>query len=106
MIDWERVSDLRSEIGDQGFSEVVALFLEEADEVVQRLGSATDGTQILGDLHFLKGSALNLGFADLAALCQRVERGSGPVTAEIGGIVATYRAARRAFLDGLGQRAA
>ena len=39
MIDWGRVKDLRSEIGAEDFSDVVALFLEEADEVIARTAS-------------------------------------------------------------------
>lgn len=42
MIDWERVADLRSEIGDDGFDEVIALFLEETDEVIARLSARPD----------------------------------------------------------------
>jgi HPt (histidine-containing phosphotransfer) domain-containing protein len=81
MIDWDRLHELREEIGDDAFDEVVAMFLEETDEVIARL-SATGGAKALeSDLHFLKGSALNLGLADLAALCQDGER-----TASLGGI--------------------
>ena len=34
MIDWERVRELRSEIGADDFAEVVEMFLSEADEAV------------------------------------------------------------------------
>ena len=37
MIDWGRVRDLRSEIGADDFAEVVAMFLDEADEVIARI---------------------------------------------------------------------
>ena len=74
MIDWDRVSELRSEIGDDGFAEVVELFLDEVEAVVMRLGSAPDPARYEEDLHFLKGSAWNLGFADFGALCQDGER--------------------------------
>lgn len=74
MIDWDRVSELRSEIGDDGFAEVVELFLDEVEAVVMRLGSAPDPERYEEDLHFLKGSAWNLGFADFGALCQDGER--------------------------------
>ena len=36
MIDWGRVAELRDEVGAENFSEVVCLFLEEADEATQR----------------------------------------------------------------------
>ena len=74
MIDWDRVSELRSEIGDDGFEEVVELFLDEVESVVMRLGSAPNPATYEEDLHFLKGSAWNLGFADFGALCQDGER--------------------------------
>ena len=74
MIDWARVGELRDEIGCEDFAEVVSLFLEEADEVVQRLGACADAKALESALHFLKGSALNLGFERLAQLCQDGER--------------------------------
>ncbi len=46
------------------FAEVVEMFLEEADEVAGRLRGAAP-TDVEAELHFLKGSALNLGFASL-----------------------------------------
>ena len=75
MIDWDRVAELRDEVGEDDFAEVMALFLEETEEAAIRLASETgDAGQIARDLHFLKGSALNMGFSDLAALCQAGER--------------------------------
>lgn len=38
MIDWERVAELQSEIGADGFGEVLELFLDEVEGVVMRLG--------------------------------------------------------------------
>lgn len=72
MIDWERVRELHSEIGDDGFAEVVELFLDEVEAVVMTLGSRPD--KIEEDLHFLKGSAWNLGFRDFGGQCQQGER--------------------------------
>ena len=100
MIDWERVDGLRAEIGDADFGEVVDLFLEEVDDTVARM---TRGGAGAADLHFLKGCALNLGFADLAQRCLLAERlaaAGDPVdAAEIGD---AYRAARSVFLAKLG----
>lgn len=72
MIDRERLADLRAEVGVDGFAEVIALFLEESDMVLAQLGQP--GRDLGRDLHFLKGSALNLGFSHLARLCQAAER--------------------------------
>lgn len=100
MIDWERVRALRDEIGTDDFDEVVALFLEEADAAVA--GLDRDGQAGAEALHFLKGAALNLGFAALAETCtgaEPVARQGGAVAA--GPVVATYRATRAAFVAGL-----
>lgn len=72
MIDWNRVAELRSEIGADGFGEVLELFLDEVESVVTRLGQRAE--KLEEDLHFLKGSAWNLGFAGFGAICQDGER--------------------------------
>lgn len=104
MIDWGRVEDLRSEIGAADLAEVVALFLEEAEEVITRLRENPAPATIEGDLHFLKGSALNLGLSDLAALCQEGERRAAqgdPTGVDLAKVIAVYLASRRMFLTGL-----
>jgi HPt (histidine-containing phosphotransfer) domain-containing protein len=73
MISWERVRELRDEIGEEDFSEVVDLFLEEVEEVLDRMRDQPDPSSYEADLHFLKGSALNLGFHALGALCREGE---------------------------------
>lgn len=65
LINWTRVHELREEIGDDSFDEVVTLFLDESDSVIARGGAGFTPD----DLHFLRGAALNLGFAELAAAC-------------------------------------
>lgn len=77
LLDETRLRALREEVGDEGYDEVVALFLAESDEVVERLERQSPGARPEADLHFLKGIALNLGFDDLAALCRQGERGEG-----------------------------
>jgi HPt (histidine-containing phosphotransfer) domain-containing protein len=111
MIDWGRIDDLRSEIGPEDFDEVVSLFLSEADEVVARLqqaaGRAVAEAALRDDLHFLKGAALNLGFRDLAELCQTGERQpTPPGPQDLERIAESYHASRRAFLAGDGAAAA
>lgn len=106
MIDWERVSDLRSEIGDDGFAEVVEIFLEETDDVIGRLSKALSLVQIGKDMHFLKGSALNLGFSSLANLCQDGERRAGLGDAgsiDLGVIIRCYHDSKSAFVMGPSQ---
>lgn len=72
MIDWNRVAELQFEIGPDGFGEVLELFLDEVESVVMRLGQRPD--KLEDELHFLKGSAWNLGFRAFGAECQAGER--------------------------------
>ncbi len=103
MIDWQRLDNLRQEIGPDDFSEVVALFIEEADEVVCRLAAATTAKGLESDLHFLKGSALNLGFTDLAQICQINERkaAAGDMNLALDQVTRIYAVSRDVFLGRL-----
>ena len=104
MIDWTRVNELRNEIGDDGFSEVVELFLDEVEEVIARLENAPDPRSFEQDLHFLKGSAWNLGFAAFGAACQLGERtaalGLGD-TVNVKAVLDCYAHSKSAFIAGL-----
>jgi len=103
MIDWKRVAELREEIGADGFVEVADMFLDEADGAVQALVTGLPAEEVEGQLHFLKGSALNLGLSELAAICQEGERkaaagqGAAVDTAQVAAI---YRASRARLLRG------
>lgn len=77
MIDWARVTELRDEIGAEDFAEVVELFLDEVGDGVSRLGPDLDAGALEAELHFLKGSALNLGFSEFSALCEAGEKRAG-----------------------------
>ncbi|MCT4369730.1 Hpt domain-containing protein [Yangia mangrovi] len=82
LIDWLRVAELRDEIGGEDFDEVVALFLTEVQATLDRLPAHAESLQDLSEqLHFLKGSTLNLGFARLSTLC---EAGELAITAGLG----------------------
>lgn len=71
-VDWNRVFELRDEIGPQDFMEVADLFLVEVEAAVTNL--LREGyVPSVGDFHFIKSSALNLGFAGLAAICREGE---------------------------------
>ncbi|MEM9740984.1 MAG: Hpt domain-containing protein, partial [Pseudomonadota bacterium] len=74
MLNYERVQNLREEIGEDDFEEVVALFLEEADEAIERLEPDVGAQQLETDFHALKGSALNLGFDRFAEICATAEK--------------------------------
>lgn len=77
LVDETRLRALREEVGEDGYEEVLTLFLAESDEVVERLSRHAGREVPAAELHFLKGIALNLGLDDLAALCRKGERGEG-----------------------------
>ncbi|MFN4154389.1 MAG: Hpt domain-containing protein [Paracoccaceae bacterium] len=108
MIDWTRVQELRLEVGPDDFGDIVSIFLKEADGVVARLTRLRDARSIECDLHFLKGSALNLGFSEFAQICQAGERraASGAADVEMQAVVETYRRSRSTFLGGIKAMAA
>jgi HPt (histidine-containing phosphotransfer) domain-containing protein len=72
MIDWDRLHELRTEIGEEDFCEVVKMFLEEIAEVLERI-SRDNGDANAADFHFLRGSATNLGFRGFAKKCSEAE---------------------------------
>lgn len=101
MIDWTRAKALLEEIGPDDFAEVAALFLEEADSVIERLRDAPDPARFEEDLHFLKGSALNLGFEAMAEACsegERIARAGRWGAVDISALISLYSASKQAFL--------
>ncbi|KIC10272.1 histidine kinase [Leisingera sp. ANG-M1] len=106
MIDWPRVTELREEVGAEDFEEVVEIFLEEVEEVIGKLQGG-GSSQLEQDLHFLKGSALNLGFEEFSALCLDGERRSAQGDAEsvdVAAIISKFHDSKSAFLTGLSER--
>ncbi|MAM63422.1 Hpt domain-containing protein [Maritimibacter sp. UBA3975] len=103
MVDWDRVDELKAEIGVEDFQEVVELFLGEVDEVVERLRTSPDTTMLEADLHSLRSSALNIGFSAFAARC-----GAGELAAaagspvDLGPIMEIYDESRLVFARGSG----
>ena len=73
MIDWARIEELRTELGEEDFTEIASLFLAEIEETVAELPALATPTARSDALHGMKGSALNLGFRDFADLCARGE---------------------------------
>lgn len=72
MINWQRTTELAEEVGPESFDEVFDLFIDEVEDALTRL-TATDIEMLRKQMHFLKGSALNLGFRAVANLCQSAE---------------------------------
>lgn len=103
MIDWQRVDILREEIGEDGFADVVELFLEEVESVVARLIENPDPARYDRDLHFLKGSAWNLGFAAFGGLCQAGEKmasSGNAASVDLAPILECYANSKTQFLAG------
>ncbi len=104
MIDWKRVEELQQEIGADGFAEVAQMFLDEADQAARALAAGPAPEEVEAQLHFLKGSALNLGLSDLAAICQDGERkaaaGYGALV-DLVQVTRIYHASRAHLLVGL-----
>lgn len=104
LIDWHRVQELQDEVGTDGFEDVIALFFEEVEEVMARLAGASASPRLEADLHFLKGCALNLGFAVFARLCARGEAlaAAGDAGAvDLAALQAAYARSRAGFDAGL-----
>ena len=103
MIDWDRLRELCDEIGEEDYAEVVELFFLEADVVIERLRQSGTPAEREADLHALKGSALNLGFTALGALCETGERRAVDGTLEnrdVEEVIETYRSSRKALEAG------
>lgn len=101
MIDWDRVAELRDEVGPEDFGEVVELFLEEVEAVLARLRNDPRPATFEEDFHFLKGSALNLGFAEFGALCFSGEKAAAEghaAAVDVAAALASYDASKAAFL--------
>ena len=74
MINWARATELYNDFGADGIEEVLVVFLAEVEEGIQRLDAANTDDALQSEFHFLKGAALNMGFDEIAALCEHGEQ--------------------------------
>lgn len=99
LIDWTKVTELAADVGQDGFDEVLDLFLQEVETALQTMALSED---LEAALHFIKGCALNLGFAEFARRCADGEslaaRGQ-PDQVDLDGIHHAYRESRDVFLS-------
>jgi HPt (histidine-containing phosphotransfer) domain-containing protein len=104
VIAWERVTELREGVGEDDFAEVVDLFLDEVEGVLDRLRDRPSRDSLESDLHFVRGSALTLGFTDLGEVCQTGERLAAQAqfdAIDIGAVLAAYAASKTEFISRL-----
>ena len=105
MISWGRVEELRHEVGEEVFDEVVKIFLEEVEGVIDRLRLSPDPNKLEADLHFLKGGALNLGFEYFSQLCEEGERNAAQNNAaaiDVHEVIAAYETSKSEFVSRIG----
>ncbi len=69
-VDWDRLNELKSDIGEEDFADVAVLFVSELQDTLSAMEVAT---AVADDFHFLRGSAANLGFTALVAACSQAE---------------------------------
>lgn len=99
MINRARIEELRDEVGAEDLAEVVAMFCEEVEETLDRI-AAHPYPAFADNLHFLKGSALNIGMSEVGELCQAFEkslRTDPSDIPDIGLIAAAFHKARAAL---------
>ncbi|MDF1854970.1 Hpt domain-containing protein [Pseudooceanicola sp.] len=104
MIDWSKAHELIAEIGPDDFIEVAKLFLSDADDVVDAL---LPDEALARQLHYLRGSAVTMGFTAVAALCQQGEAtidGQRLDEIDLGEIARTYWKSRQIYLEELPRR--
>ncbi len=103
VISWDRVRELQAEVGEDDFAEIVSLFLSETEDALGQLSATYSPEEAEAVLHGLKGSALNLGFQSMAALCNN-DRSQGETLRHwpqrVASIHAAYKDSRRQLLAG------
>lgn len=101
MIAWDRVAELREEIGEDSFAEVIEMFVEEAEELSDAIAEAGPD-QMEGAMHAMKSTALNLGLSELAEICAVGELAAAAGRSDevdVAGVLLCYRRARKALLE-------
>ena len=98
MIDWARVNELKDDMGPDDFAEVVELFMSEMEALLKEMAQRFP-EKIDEDLHFLKGSAANIGFVKLRETCLQGENDNEKVDPDA--IASCYFDSKEVFISGL-----
>jgi HPt (histidine-containing phosphotransfer) domain-containing protein len=73
MIDVGRIEELKLEIGEDDFADVLEIFIEEIESALDAMDISAPPSTIAAELHSLKGSAQNIGFSAFAEICVGAE---------------------------------
>ena len=101
MLDWDRIAELREDVGEENFAEVLVLFVEEVAAALDALG-VNDQAALAATLHSLKGSAMNIGLSRVGALCLEGEaslRADPLASLDIAEIRSAFDASRTEIAD-------
>ncbi|MCF6444605.1 Hpt domain-containing protein [Nereida sp. MMG025] len=96
LIDWDQIKILKADLGQDGFEEVLALFLEEMAGMLSDLDAAVDTSQTM---HAIKGVASGLGFTKVVHLASRFEQ-NGAKFDDIASLTDAFETSKAAFLNG------
>ncbi|RRH78018.1 Hpt domain-containing protein [Falsigemmobacter faecalis] len=108
MLNLRQLNDLRADVGDEGFADLIVLFLEETDGVISRMIDKGPEKDPAADYHFLKGAARNLGLDGFSALCHEAEIAAGQglqLAISPDALDAAWQDSRARLLDHLGMAA-
>ncbi|MDD9923366.1 MAG: Hpt domain-containing protein [Boseongicola sp.] len=100
MLDFDRLDELKKEVGEEDFHDILSLFFEEFEESLAQLITASPSQQS-ETLHFLKGSAMNIGLSKVSELCRTGEEAlkAGATSVDPVKIQDAYDASRSALLE-------
>lgn len=101
MIDWNQVKRLRHDVGNDAFDEIVDLFIDEVEGAVTKLSEKLEISNLENDMHFLKGSALNLGFIEFSQMCMNGEKmsaGGKAANVDVPAIIDCFYASKTRFM--------
>ncbi|MBQ0716132.1 MAG: Hpt domain-containing protein [Sulfitobacter litoralis] len=74
LIDWEQITLLNDAVGPNAFEEIIVVFFLEVEEAKYKLRDSRPTKTTRDTLHFVKGSALSLGFIAFSEYCLRAEK--------------------------------
>ncbi|KAB7614675.1 Hpt domain-containing protein [Amylibacter sp. SFDW26] len=104
MIDWAQVRQLQEDVGADEMDEVVELFLDEVDEVMENLATGYEAmapNDRSAAFHLLKGCASNLGFKTFADQCSQgedVTKAGNEPDFKVADLVQVYASSKASFM--------